>query len=231
MPVARIWASISASEFSGVSSAPTNGASGDLAADFARHAHAGAQDFQIILGAEKILPDAQRRARIGRRKLDPAAALRPQQRDPAAKRIGKARQERRQIGFCHHRAGIEQKLDVRQLRARRRFAGTQTVRPARRSRSRCRTDTPWRVRARCDQAASPDGSFPAACVRRSGLRKCGPARFLPTPGSGTFTSMPWARSSAGSPMPESISTCGELMTPPARMHFARGVDANGFAAA
>ena len=36
-----------------------------LPADFARHAHAGAQDFQIVLDAEKILLDAHRRARIG----------------------------------------------------------------------------------------------------------------------------------------------------------------------
>ena len=43
------------------------------------------------------------------------------------------------------------------------------------------------------------------------------AGIEPTPRSPTLTSMPWARSSSGSPMPDSISSCGELMTPPHRI--------------
>ena len=42
-------------------------------------------------------------------------------------------------------------------------------------------------------------------------------RFRPTPGRSTATSMPWRRSSSAGPIPDSISSCGELKVPPARM--------------
>ena len=42
-------------------------------------------------------------------------------------------------------------------------------------------------------------------------------KLRPTPGSGAATSMPVRPQFSGSPIPDSISNCGELMTPPARM--------------
>ena len=54
---------------------------------------------------------------------------------------------------------------------------------------------------------------PAAARTGSPPRR-GPADFADA-GSATCGSMPCARSASGSPMPDSISTCGELMTPPA----------------
>ena len=53
-----------------------------------------------------------------------------------------------------------------------------------------------------------------AVCRHASLRVV--TEFLPTPGSASLTGMPWRFSSAGSPMPESISTCGEAKAPQER---------------
>ena len=49
------------------------------------------------------------------------------------------------------------------------------------------------------------------------MPKYDPANSCLRPAAPLSRAMPWARSSSGSPMPESMRSCGELMTPPQRI--------------
>ena len=58
---------------------------------------------------------------------------------------------------------------------------------------------------------------PASRRRYSTAAEMWSCKFFPTPGSAAATAMPCSASAAGSPMPDSMRSCGELTTPPARM--------------
>ena len=175
---------------------------------------------------EEILHDLRMRGRIGGLQRDEAAALRVQHHDAGGEHVGEGRLERREIGPAAKRRGGEQDLQVGQRRFASATSGTRRCRPAHPRRSRCRRDRPAEWRARYGRRAWRAGTGSAPCGGRSGSRRHGPAGSCPRPAKRSFTGMEWRRSSSGSPTPESMRSCGELMTPPARMtsRSARAVD-------
>ena len=158
-----------------------------------------------------------RHARIGE-----ASAIRPRlsgrnSDGAAAEAVGIGLGKGREIGCAVIGARDEQELDVGQGQLRRRLF--------RKAMTAARQSVAMPVAEEIGPASSTAmrSSRIFACNGPGSLRRIGDrgrewsCRFWPTPGSGTLTAMPCARSSSGSPMPDSIRSCGELITPPARM--------------
>jgi hypothetical protein len=92
-----------------------------LLSDLANEAQPGAQSRPIPIGGEEVLADADRNARVRRRQLDTAAALRPQHHRAAAETVGVGAGEWWQIGRRRLRGGGKQELHVGQLSGKRAF--------------------------------------------------------------------------------------------------------------
>ena len=169
-------------------------------------------------------------AGVGRGEVDPAAALRAQHHCAAGKAVGVGRANRRKIGRGRHRRGVEQQLDIGQ-------------RPGR---------SPARFQKRHQPARQVGGDPAAAEIRvrqlprnavgahrgvqrarllagdRPPAPRCGPAGCSRRRATGV-TATPCAAESPGSPTPDSINSCGELMTPPREDHLAFGTSDVAFA--
>ena len=152
-------------------------------------------------------------------RADEAAAFRMQQHDAGGEHVGERRLERREIGAAAERGGGEQDLDVRQRRfgsatseerhdpARhvRGEAGAEEIGLRKRARDAVGAHGP-QERARLLAPIDQDDRGMVLQVLAH-ARQSEPSPRMPNGGA----------SSSGSPMPESIRSCGELMTPPARI--------------
>ena len=126
------------------------------------------------------------------------------------------RLERRKIGWPPSEAAVS-RICRSGSGARSATSGTRRRRPARQKRSRCRGNRPAEARARCGRRAWRAQKRARLLALHMRITEAWSCRFLPTPGKASFTGIEWRRSSSGSPTPESIRSCGELMTPEARI--------------
>ena len=171
------------------------------------------QGIPIVRGRQQSLADARRRERIARTQRD-AAPSRAAIEQCGRRSCRQTADGTAPIRRSHQRTGDEEKLNVGHRLAR--IGLDETGDAARRS-----VIKPQRPNAKACIRPIAARSRRMLRTQRTSVgtsinQQCGSVvlNISSTPGSDAMTSIPCARSASGSPMPDSISSCGVLIDPP-----------------